>query len=222
MLRDTLKINEIFYSVQGESTHVGKPCVFVRLTYCNLRCTYCDTEYAFYNGHDMSVDEVIQSISAYGCKTVEITGGEPLLQERVYELMTKLCDSGYEVLIETGGSIDVAKIDPRVLKIVDMKCPSSGMQDKNLYSNLGKLSPNDELKFVIGDRNDYMWAKSLINQYSNLNKINSILFSPVFGSIEPVTIVNWMLDDKLQTIIPNIRFQIQLHKVVWSPEMRGV
>lgn len=222
MLRDTLKINEIFYSVQGESTHIGKPCVFVRLTYCNLRCTYCDTEYAFYNGRDMSVDEVIRSISVYECKTVEITGGEPLLQERVYELMTKLCNSGYEVLIETGGSIDVAKIDPRVLKIVDMKCPSSGMQDKNLYSNLDKLSPNDELKFVIGDRNDYMWAKSLINQYSNLNKINSILFSPVFGSIEPVTIVNWMLDDKLQTIIPNIRFQIQLHKVVWSPEMRGV
>lgn len=222
ILRDTLKVNEIFYSIQGESTHAGKPCVFVRLTYCNLRCTYCDTEYAFYSGRDMTVEDAIRTIQSYNCKTVEVTGGEPLLQERVYDLMMRLCDMGFEVLIETGGSLDVEKIDPRVLKIVDMKCPSSGMQDKNYYPNLNKLLPTDELKFVIGDRNDYEWAKALIAQYPHTKQINSILFSPVFGTIEPVSMVNWMLEDKLQTIVPNIRFQIQLHKVIWSPETRGV
>ncbi|MCK6542131.1 radical SAM protein [bacterium] len=222
ILRDTLKVNEIFYSIQGESTHAGKPCVFVRLTYCNLRCTYCDTEYAFYSGRDMTVEDAIQTIQSYNCKTVEVTGGEPLLQERVYDLMMRLCDMGFEVLIETGGSLNVEKIDPRVLKIVDMKCPSSGMQEKNYYPNLNKLLPTDELKFVIGDRNDYEWAKALIAQYPHTKQINSILFSPVFGTIEPVSMVNWMLEDKLQTIAPNIRFQIQLHKVIWSPETRGV
>ncbi|HNC50170.1 MAG TPA: radical SAM protein, partial [bacterium] len=139
ILRDTLKVNEIFYSIQGESTHAGKPCIFVRLTYCNLRCTYCDTEYAFYSGRDMTVEDVIRTVQSYTCKTVEVTGGEPLLQERVYDLMIRLCDMGFEVMIETGGSLDVEKIDPRVLKIVDMKCPSSGMQDKNYYPNLNKL-----------------------------------------------------------------------------------
>lgn len=222
ILRDTLKVNEIFYSIQGESTHAGKPCVFVRLTYCNLRCTYCDTEYAFYSGRDMTVEDVIRTVQSYTCKTVEVTGGEPLLQERVYDLMIRLCDMGFEVMIETGGSLDVEKIDPRVLKIVDMKCPSSGMQEKNYYPNLNKLLPTDELKFVIGDRNDYEWAKALIAQYPHTKQINSILFSPVFDTIEPVSMVNWMLEDKLQTIVPNIRFQIQLHKVIWSPETRGV
>ncbi|HMV25718.1 MAG TPA: radical SAM protein [bacterium] len=222
ILRDTLKVNEIFYSIQGESTHAGKPCIFVRLTYCNLRCTYCDTEYAFYSGRDMTVEDVIRTVQSYTCKTVEVTGGEPLLQERVYDLMIRLCDMGFEVMIETGGSLDVEKIDPRVLKIVDMKCPSSGMQDKNYYPNLNKLLPTDELKFVIGDRNDYEWAKALIAQYPHTKQINSILFSPVFDTIEPVSMVNWMLEDKLQTIVPNIRFQIQLHKVIWSPETRGV
>ncbi|HNO12091.1 MAG TPA: radical SAM protein, partial [bacterium] len=216
------KVNEIFYSIQGESTHAGKPCIFVRLTYCNLRCTYCDTEYAFYSGRDMTVEDVIRTVQSYTCKTVEVTGGEPLLQERVYDLMIRLCDMGFEVMIETGGSLDVEKIDPRVLKIVDMKCPSSGMQDKNYYPNLNKLLPTDELKFVIGDRNDYEWAKALIAQYPHTKQINSILFSPVFDTIEPVSMVNWMLEDKLQTIVPNIRFQIQLHKVIWSPETRGV
>ena len=148
--KPTLKINEIFYSIQGESSHAGKPCVFVRLTYCNLRCTYCDTEYAFYTGRDMAVAEVIEAVEAYRCSTVEITGGEPLLQARVHDLMKLLCDRGYEVLIETGGSLDISVVDPRAIKIVDLKCPSSQMVHKNLFANLEHLQPHDEVKFVVG------------------------------------------------------------------------
>ncbi len=151
-----LKINEIYKSIQGESTSAGKPCVFVRLTYCNLRCTYCDTEYAFYDGKDMSVQQVIDEVGKYNCKLVEVTGGEPLVQmDECLELMNKLCDLGYEVMIETGGSLSIKEVDQRVKIIMDLKCPSSGMEKKNLYENIQYLKPTDELKFVIGNREDY-------------------------------------------------------------------
>lgn len=217
-----LKINEIFYSIQGESSHAGKPCVFVRLTYCNLRCSYCDTEYAFYDGKDMTIDEIVTEVTRYQCKTVEITGGEPLIQKTVHHLMTRLCNEGFSVLIETGGSLDISQIDPRVIRIMDLKCPSSNMVHKNLYENIPYLRPDDEIKFVIGTREDYDWTLEQIRKYGIHQKVNVILFSPVFGVIEPVQIVDWMLEDHIQNEIPNIRFQIQMHKVIWSPETKGV
>ncbi len=219
---NTLKINEIFFSIQGESSHAGKPCVFVRLTYCNLRCTYCDTEYAFYDGNDMSIDEILHEVSRYECRTVEITGGEPLMQKAVHTLMKRLCDDGYEVLIETGGSLDTSVIDPRVTTIMDLKCPSSGMAHKNRYENLAHLRPHDEVKFVIGTREDYAWAVDQIRKNGIQNQCRTILFSPVFDVIQPLEIVNWMLADQLQKEIPNLRFQIQMHKMIWAPETRGV
>ncbi|MBL7960181.1 radical SAM protein [bacterium] len=219
---NTLKINEIFFSIQGESSHAGKPCVFVRLTYCNLRCSYCDTEYAFYDGKDMTPDAVLDEVKQYQCQTIEITGGEPLMQKPVHALMKRLCDEGFEVLIETGGSLDISPIDPRVFKIMDLKCPSSKMAHKNLYENIAHLLPHDEVKFVIGTRDDYEWAIEKIKQYHIQAKVQTILFSPVFDSIEPVEIVNWMLADHIQKDIPNLRFQIQMHKMIWAPETRGV
>ncbi|MBL7996489.1 radical SAM protein [bacterium] len=219
---NTLKVNEIFFSIQGESSHAGKPCVFVRLTYCNLRCSYCDTEYAFYDGKDMTLEEIIDEVRQYHCKTIEITGGEPLMQKPVHALMKRLCDDGFEVLIETGGSLDISTIDPRVFKIMDLKCPSSRMAHKNLYENIAHLLPNDEVKFVIGNREDYEWAIDKIKQYHIHAKVHAILFSPVFDKIEPLEIVNRMLEDKIQKEIPNLRFQIQMHKMIWAPETRGV
>lgn len=211
------KINEIYYSIQGEGTQAGLPCVFVRFTYCNLRCTYCDTEYAFYDGKEMSVEEIINEIKRFNCKLVEITGGEPLVQkEDCLNLMKKLCDLNYEVMIETGGSISIAEIDPRVKIIMDLKCPSSGMEKKNLYYNINYLKPNDELKFVIGNREDYEWCKKIIIE-NNLKEKCILLFSPVFGMIEPVEIVNWILKDNLK-----VRFQLQLHKYIWGPQTKGV
>jgi 7-carboxy-7-deazaguanine synthase len=216
-LIDMLKINEIYHSIQGESTSAGRPCVFVRLTYCNLRCAYCDTEYAFYEGKDMSVQQVINEIEKYKCKLVEITGGEPLVQ--MYEcidLMHKLCDLGYEVMIETGGSLSIKEIDSRVKIIMDLKCPSSGMEKKNLYENVQYLKSTDELKFVIGNREDYEWSVEKLNKYHLQGKCE-ILFSVVFGELEPVDLVNWILEDKL-----DVRFQLQMHKYIWHPETKGV
>ena len=212
-----LKVNEIYYSVQGESTAAGLPCVFVRLTYCNLRCTYCDTEYAFYDGKDRSVQQVIDEVKKYNCKLVEITGGEPLVQmDECLDLMKQLCDEGFEVLIETSGGLRIKDIDSRVKVIMDLKCPSSGMEKKNLYENINCLKPTDELKFVIGSREDYDWTKGIISKYS-LDKKCEILFSVVFGKLEPVHLVNWILEDKL-----NVRFQLQMHKFIWHPETKGV
>jgi len=212
-----LKINEIYHSIQGESTSAGKPCVFVRLTYCNLRCTYCDTEYAFYEGKDMSAQQVIDEVEKYDCKLVEVTGGEPLVQmDDCLELMNKLSDLSYEVMIETGGSLAIKKIDSRVKVIMDLKCPSSGMEKKNLYENIEYLKPTDELKFVIGNREDYEWTFGVLKKYK-LNGKCEILFSVVFGKLEPVELVNWILEDKLY-----VRFQIQMHKYVWHPETKGV
>ena len=211
-----LKINEIYYSVQGESTKAGLPCVFIRLTYCNLRCSYCDTEYAFYEGYDSSVNEVINEVAKYNCKLVEVTGGEPLVQKETIELMKRLCDDGYELMIETGGSLSIENIDERVKIIMDLKCPSSNMVKKNLYENINYLKPIDEVKFVIGTREDYEWTKDILNQYK-LSEKCEILFSVVFGELEPLTLVNWILEDKL-----NVRFQLQMHKFIWSPQERGV
>ena len=212
-----LKINEIYHSIQGESTSAGRPCVFVRLTYCNLRCTYCDTEYAFYDGKDMSVQQVIDEVEKYNCKLVEVTGGEPLVQmDECLDLMKKLSDLGFEVLIETGGSLLIKDIDHRVKIIMDLKCPSSNMEKKNLYENLKYLKQTDELKFVIGNREDYEWTLEKLKKYNLFEKC-IILFSVVFGELEPVQLVNWILEDKL-----DVRFQLQMHKYIWHPETKGV
>lgn len=212
-----LKINEIYLSVQGESSKAGLPCIFIRLTYCNLRCTYCDTEYAFYEGKDYTLNQVIEKVKSYDCSLVEVTGGEPLFQqEECRLLMKKLCDEGYEVMLETGGSLPIMDIDKRVLIIMDLKCPSSGMMKKNLYENINYLKPDDEVKFVIGNREDYNWTKDIIEKYE-LDKKCNILLSVVFGKLEPVSLVNWMLEDKLHA-----RFQLQMHKFIWQPDMKGV
>jgi 7-carboxy-7-deazaguanine synthase len=212
-----LKVNEIYYSIQGESSAAGLPCVFVRLTYCNIRCTYCDTEYAFYDGKEMSIEEIISEVKKYDCKLVEITGGEPLVQmDECLLLMKQLCDESFEVLVETGGSLSIKNIDSRVKVIMDLKCPSSGMEKKNLYENINYLKESDELKFVIGSREDYEWTKEIITK-NNLIKKCEILFSVVFGKLEPVQLVNWILEDRL-----NVRFQLQMHKFIWHPETKGV
>ncbi|HKB86662.1 MAG TPA: radical SAM protein [Ignavibacteriaceae bacterium] len=212
-----LKINEIYLSIQGESSKAGFPCVFVRLTYCNLRCTYCDTEYAFYEGKDYSIGQVINKVKEFDCRLVEITGGEPLVQdEECRQLMMKLCEEGFEVMLETGGSLPIKGIDDRVKIIMDLKCPSSGMMKKNLYENIDFLKADDELKFVIGNREDYEWTREIIGKYEPDKKC-SILLSVVFGRLEPVTLVEWMLEDKLKA-----RFQLQMHKFIWQPDTKGV
>jgi len=211
-----LKVNEIFYSIQGEGNAAGLPCVFVRLTYCNLRCTYCDTEYAFYDGEEKTLDEIIDEVKKYKCKLVEITGGEPLVQEESLELMRRLCDAGFNVMLETGGSLSIKNVDTRVKMIMDFKCPSSGMEKKNFYENVNYLKKADEVKFVIGNREDYDWAKEIISGYNLISKCE-ILFSVVFGVVEPVKLVEWILEDKL-----DVRFQLQMHKYIWHPQTKGV
>ena len=211
-----LKINEIFYSIQGESSAAGLPTLFVRLTGCNLRCTYCDTEYAFYDGEEFTVNEAVGKVEEYGCKLVEVTGGEPLMQQDVFPFITQLCDKGFHVMLETGGSLPIEKVDKRVKIIMDLKTPSSGMEKKNLYSNIDFLKPEDEVKFVIGSLDDYNWAKEKVEKF-NLTGKTEVLFSPVFNAVEPKQLVEWILNDKL-----NVRFQLQIHKYIWEPETRGV
>ena len=211
-----LKVNEIFHSIQGESSRAGEPCVFIRLTGCNLRCSYCDTEYAFYEGSDKSIDEILNEVKIYNCNLVEVTGGEPLLQDECFELLNRLCALGFEVMLETGGSLPVDKVDDRVKIILDMKCPSSGMVKKNLYANLKWLKPADEVKFVIGSREDYEWSRTIVEEYG-LAGNQTVLFSPVFGAVEPVRIAEWILEDRLK-----VRFQLQMHKYIWDPNKRGV
>ncbi len=211
-----LKVNEIYFSIQGESTKAGLPCVFIRLTYCNLRCTYCDTEYAFYEGKEYSIDEILERIKRYNCRLVEVTGGEPLFQNECFNLLKELIKEGFEVLLETGGSLPIKNVDNKVKIIMDLKCPSSGMEKKNLYDNIDYLKPFDEIKFVMGSREDYEWTKEIMNKY-NLEEKCEILFSVVFGELEPLTLVNWILEDKL-----NVRFQLQMHKFIWDPAAKGV
>tara|TARA_Y100000994_G_scaffold233514_1_gene221633 strand:- start:1425 stop:2066 length:642 start_codon:yes stop_codon:yes gene_type:complete len=211
-----LKINEIYKSIQGESTYMGLPCTFIRLTYCNLRCSYCDTEYAFYEGKDIDIDTIISKVKKLKTKLVEVTGGEPLVQDGCINLLYKLIENGNKVLIETGGALSIEKIPKEVIVILDIKCPSSNMSDKNLWSNIKLLKKEDQVKFVIGDRNDYDWTKNIIDKY-NLNSKCEILFSPVFNKIKPKQIVDWIIDDNL-----DVRFQLQIHKFIWEPEKKGV
>ncbi len=203
--------------MQGESTHAGRPCAFVRLTACNLRCTYCDTEYAFYEGRRMTVAEVVAQVEGYACPLVEITGGEPLLQEGVYPLCGALLDCGKQVLIETSGAADVSRLDPRVIKIMDLKCPGSGEVERNLWSNLRYLTARDEVKFVISDRADYEWARAVIAEHELERRVNAVLLSPAFGRIDIAALAAWMLEDRLAA-----RLQLQMHKYIWPPNARGV
>lgn len=213
----TLTINEIYYSVQGESTWAGAPCVFVRLTFCNLRCNYCDTEHAFYEGTKRSLGQILDAVATYGCSLVEITGGEPLLQKNVLPLMSMLCDSGFTVLLETSGAHDISNVDSRVHRIMDLKTPGSGEMDKNLWSNIDHLAARDEVKFVMGSREDYEWSRDVVQRYDLPSRCHAVLFSPIFGRIDPRQIVEWILADKLP-----VRFQLQMHKFIWRPTQRGV
>jgi 7-carboxy-7-deazaguanine synthase len=210
-----MRITEIFHSIQGESSHAGRPCVFVRLTGCNLRCTWCDSEYTFTGGERLSLDEVMARVASYGCRLVEITGGEPLAQAESFELIARLCDEGHEVLIETSGSIDTTPVDARAKLILDIKCPGSGEADKNRWSNLERLRAHDEIKFVIADRTDYEFAKKIIEEWK-LDRF-TILFSPVWGVMDMKALAEWMLADRVPA-----RFQTQLHKHIWGADVRGV
>jgi 7-carboxy-7-deazaguanine synthase len=212
-----LTINEIFHSIQGESTYAGRPCVFVRLTACDLRCSWCDTPYAFHEGRKMSVEDVIADVEARGCPTVEVTGGEPLLQPDVYPLMQRLLDSGKTVLIETGGHRSIANVPAGVIRIMDVKCPGSGESEKNDWSNLALLTKSDEVKFVIADRVDYDYAREIVRRENLPSRVNAVLFSPVHGKLDAKHLSEWVIADRL-----DVRVQLQVHKYIWSPETRGV
>ena len=212
-----LTVNEIFYSIQGESTRVGRPCVFVRLTACDLRCSWCDTPYAFHEGAKQSLDEVIAEVERYDCPLVEITGGEPLLQDDVYPLMERLLARGRTVMLETGGHRPITRVPRAVVKIVDVKCPASGEAGRNDWGNLDALAPHDEVKFVIQDRADYEFARVVIGRYDLASRSGAVLMSPVHGVLEPRLLSEWMLADHLPA-----RLQLQLHKYIWPPTMRGV
>ena len=211
-----LKVNEIFYSIQGESTFAGLPCIFIRLTYCNLRCTWCDSEYTFHDGHDMTIDEIMTQIKNYNCNLVEVTGGEPLFQAGCIDLLHSLKNSGYKILLETGGSLPINRVPESVIKVIDFKCPGSGMEKKNLWSILENINTMDEIKFVIKDKNDFEWAESMVAKYK-LDQTNPIIFSPVFSVLKYEILAEWVKESHL-----NIRMQIQLHKHIWLPEMIGV
>ena len=211
-----IKINEIYLSVQGESTHTGLPCIFIRLTGCNLRCSWCDTAYAFHEGKNMSIDEILQKVENFGIHLVEITGGEPLMQDNVYTLMRRLIENGYKVMLETGGSISLERVPKDVIKIMDLKCPGSGEQDKNNLDNLKLLAPHDEVKFVILDKKDYEWSRDIIKRYK-INETAHILLSPVFDKLELKEMVKWILEDQLP-----VRLQTQLHKIIWDKNTIGV
>ena len=212
----SLKINEIYFSIQGESSYSGLPCVFIRLTYCNLRCSYCDTEYAFYDGKDMEIKQILKEVNSYKCNLVEITGGEPLLQKNCIKLIDELEKNNKKVLIETGGSLSIKNISKKSHIILDLKCPSSNMENKNLWENLDYIKNTDEIKFVVGDKEDYDWSKKIIKKYNLENKC-LLLMSPVYDKIDKEKIISWILKDNL-----NIRFQIQLHKEIWDKDKKGV
>jgi 7-carboxy-7-deazaguanine synthase len=211
-----LRINEIFHSIQGESSWAGLPCVFVRLTGCNLRCVWCDTAYAFHEGRSMTLDEVLAAVSRYPCRLVEITGGEPLLQAEAGALMQALLDAGYTVLLETGGSLPIEDVPPGVKRIVDVKCPGSGESERNRWQNLEQLREGDELKFVIAGRDDYEWAARQVRE-RELAPRWPVLFSPVHGGLAPADLARWTLEDGLP-----VRVQLQLHKLLWPGVERGV
>jgi 7-carboxy-7-deazaguanine synthase len=211
-----MRITEIFHSIQGESTFAGLPCVFVRLTGCPLRCTWCDTEYAFYGGSEQSIDTIMDRVRSYGCALVEVTGGEPLAQSECPALLARLCDEGFTVLLETSGALETAGVDSRVRIILDVKCPGSAMLDRMHWPNVERLRAHDEAKFVITDRADYEWAKETVARFQ-LDRRCPVLFSPVFGTMDPRHLAEWVIADRLP-----VRYQLQLHKLIWSPDMRGV
>ena len=213
-----LRVTEIFRSIQGESTHAGRPCTFVRLTGCPMRCVWCDSEYTFTGGESISVDDVMTKVKAYGCRLVEVTGGEPLAQREAFPLIQRLCDDGYEVLIETGGFISTEHVDPRAKIILDVKCPASGEDGRNHFPNLERLRPDlDEVKFVVADHGDWIYAKDVIERYDLENRTRAVLISPVWGNDFLPEIANWISSSGM-----NIRMQLQLHKQIWGPEARGV
>jgi 7-carboxy-7-deazaguanine synthase len=211
-----LKVNEIFYSIQGESTYAGLPCVFVRLTGCNLRCTYCDTQYAYKQGKDSNLNEILNHVNQYNCNLVEITGGEPLLQSETFELAKSLVEQGKEVLVETNGTQNIDLLPEPVIKIMDVKCPGSHESDKMDWNNINRLRTHDNVKFVISHREDFDWAANIVEKNKLLNKA-IVLFSPAFGLLDPEVIARWMLKLKLP-----IRLNLQLHKYIWDPNRRGV
>jgi 7-carboxy-7-deazaguanine synthase len=212
-----ITINEIFYSIQGESTFAGRPCVFVRLTACDLRCSWCDTAYSFYEGAKRSLDDVLAEIERFDCPLVEVTGGEPLLQEEVYPLMERLLAGGRTVLLETGGHRSTARVPDRVITILDVKCPGSGESHRNDWTNLERLRPHDEVKFVIKDRADYEYARDVVWKHNLSARAAAVLFSPVHGVLEPKPLSEWVLADRLP-----VRLQLQVHKYIWDPNTRGV
>jgi|TARA_R110000822_G_scaffold59736_24_gene149057 7-carboxy-7-deazaguanine synthase len=213
MDQSILRITEIFYSLQGESSNVGLPTVFVRLTGCPLRCHYCDTEYAFYGGERQSITAVIEKVASFKAVQVCVTGGEPLAQKACIPLMEALCDQGYQVSLETSGALSVAEVDPRVVKVLDLKTPASGEVSRNLYENMAYLQSSDQVKFVICDRQDYEWARLKIDELKLADKVENILFSPSVGQQNATELAEWILADHLQ-----VRFQLQLHKILWNDE----
>ena len=215
MTQEKLIINEIFFSIQGESTFAGQLCAFIRLAHCDLRCKWCDTEYAFFEGVAMSIEDVLEKVNRYPTDLVEVTGGEPLLQKGFYPLVQRLLESGKRVLIETGGHHDISGVDRRAILIYDVKCPDSGMAEKNHWDNIPKLRPQDEIKFVLASRRDYDWAKDVIAKHG-LAKTHVVLLSPVWDSLDPEELAQWILEDGLQ-----VRIQLQLHKILWGNK-RGV
>jgi len=222
MTERTLRITEIFYSIQGESTWAGVPCTFVRLTGCPLRCVWCDTAYAFHGGERMSFDDIVARVRAFPAEVVEVTGGEPLAHPPAYELTDRLLAEGYTVLVETSGAYDIAPLDERVHKIMDLKCPGSGESHRNRWENLEHLTGRDEVKFVVKDRVDYEWARDTIRERGLDARVASgtlraLLVSPVWGDIDLEALAGWILEDALP-----VRFQMQLHKLVWGPERQGV
>jgi 7-carboxy-7-deazaguanine synthase len=214
---DTLYLIELFRSVQGETSLTGRPTTFIRLAACNLRCRWCDTTYSFGHGTPHSLESILKTTDDYGCRFVCITGGEPLLQENVHVLMQRLCDQGYVVSLETGGSLSTQAVDPRVKAILDIKCPDSKMSDKNNWTNIARLRDHDEVKFVLANRSDYDYAKCIMAQYGLSERVDEILFSPVFGELEPKDLVEWILEDQLP-----VRLNLQVHKFIWSPDTQGV
>jgi 7-carboxy-7-deazaguanine synthase len=212
-----LTVNEIFHSIQGESTHAGRPCVFVRLTACDLRCSWCDTPYAFHEGTKMTVEDVLSRVREYGCDVVEVTGGEPLLQKDVYPLMRRLLDEGRTVMLETGGHLSVDEVPEGVVRVIDVKCPGSGEADSVHWANLDRLRPTDEMKFVIADRADYEYARAIVSERDLVSKTAAVLFSPVHGVMNARELAEWILADRLP-----VRLQLQAHKYIWDPNTRGV
>lgn len=212
-----LTVNEIFHSIQGESSYTGQPCVFVRLTACDLRCAWCDTPYSFHEGQRMSIDEVMAAVEGFHCPLVEVTGGEPLLQKEVYPLMNRLLASGKTVLLETGGHRSIADVPDAVVKIVDVKCPGSGEAEKNDWTNLQRVAAHDEVKFVIKDRGDYEYARDIVGRERLAERVAAVLFSPVHGVLAPIDLAGWILQDRLP-----VRLQLQVHKYVWGADVRGV